>query len=90
MWRALCAPQTPGARGELIFRFVYQMAGCKKPFKRLWISSMEDAAIREGFQHLHPGATYDALYQSALCRAQADWLVGLNATRLSPSSTTRP
>ncbi|GKH00411.1 hypothetical protein CE91St55_23920 [Hungatella hathewayi] len=71
-----------GREGELIFRFVYQMAGCKKPFKRLWISSMEDAAIREGFQHLHPGADYDALYQSALCRAQADWLVGLNATRL--------
>ena len=66
----------------MIFRFVYQMAGCKKPFKRLWISSMEDAAIREGFAHLKPGADYDNLYQSALCRAQADWLVGINATRL--------
>ena len=77
----VCATDA-GREGELIFRFVYQMAGCKKPFKRLWISSMEDAAIREGFQHLHPGADYDALYQSALCRAQADWLVGLNATRL--------
>ena len=71
-----------GREGELIFRFVYQMAGCKKPFKRLWISSMEDAAIREGFAHLKPGADYDNLYQSALCRAQADWLVGINATRL--------
>ena len=77
----VCATDA-GREGELIFRFVYQMAGCKKPFKRLWISSMEDAAIREGFQHLHPGADYDALYQSALCRAQADWLVGINATRL--------
>ena len=66
----------------MIFRFVYQMAGCKKPFKRLWISSMEDTAIREGFANLKPGADYDNLYQSALCRAQADWLVGINATRL--------
>ena len=77
----VCATDA-GREGELIFRFVYQMAGCKKPFKRLWISSMEDAAIREGFQHLRPGADYDNLYQSALCRAQADWLVGINATRL--------
>ena len=75
-------PTDAGREGELIFRFVYQMAGCKKPFKRLWISSMEDAAIREGFAHLKPGADYDDLYQSALCRAQADWLVGINATRL--------
>ena len=77
----VCATDA-GREGELIFRFVYQMAGCKKPFKRLWISSMEDAAIREGFAHLKPGADYDDLYQSALCRAQADWLVGINATRL--------
>ena len=58
------------------------MAGCKKPFKRLWISSMEDSAIRDGFAHLKPGTDYDPLYQSALCRAKADWLVGINATRL--------
>ena len=77
----VCATDA-GREGELIFRFVYQMAGCNKPFKRLWISSMEDAAIREGFSHLKPGADYDSLYQSALCRAQADWLVGINATRL--------
>ena len=77
----VCATDA-GREGELIFRFVYQMAGCKKPFKRLWSSSMEDAAIREGFAHLTPGADYDALYHSALCRAQADWLVGINATRL--------
>ena len=77
----VCATDA-GREGELIFRFVYQMAGCKKPFKRLWISSMENAAIREGFAHLKPGADYDDLYQSALCRARADWLVGINATRL--------
>ena len=77
----VCATDA-GREGELIFRFVYQMAGCQKPFKRLWISSMEDAAIKEGFAHLKPGADYDNLYQSALCRAQADWLVGINATRL--------
>ena len=77
----VCATDA-GREGELIFRFVHQMAGCKKPFKRLWISSMEDAAIREGFANLKPGADYDNLYQSALCRAQADWLVGINATRL--------
>ena len=71
-----------GREGELIFRFVYQIAGCTKPVKRLWISSMEDAAIREGFANLRPDLDYDALYQSALCRAKADWLVGINATRL--------
>lgn len=71
-----------GREGELIFRLVYEMAGCTKPILRLWISSMEDAAIREGFQNLRPGADYDALYQSALCRQKADWLVGINATRL--------
>ena len=75
-------PTDAGREGELIFRFVYQMAGCTKPVKRLWISSMEDAAIREGFANLRPDSDYDALYQSALCRAKADWLVGINATRL--------
>lgn len=71
-----------GREGELIFRLVYHQAGCRKPFKRLWISSMEDSAIREGFQNLLPGENYDALYGAALCRAKADWLVGINATRL--------
>ena len=75
-------PTDAGREGELIFRFVYQMAGCTKPVKRLWISSMEDSAIREGFANLRPDSDYDALYQSALCRAKADWLVGINATRL--------
>ena len=77
----VCATDA-GREGELIFRFVYQMAGCEKPFKRLWISSMEDSAIKDGFAHLKPGTDYDPLYQSALCRAKADWLVGINATRL--------
>ena len=71
-----------GREGELIFRLVYEAAGCKKPFSRLWISSMEDAAIREGFADLRPGANYDSLYQSALCRQKADWLIGINASRL--------
>lgn len=71
-----------GREGELIFRLVYEMTGCKKPVERLWISSMEDIAIREGFSDLRPGAEYDSLYQSALCRQKADWLVGINATRL--------
>ena len=71
-----------GREGELIFRLVYEMAGCNKPVERLWISSMEDMAIREGFSDLRPGAEYDPLYQSALCRQKADWLVGINATRL--------
>ena len=71
-----------GREGELIFRLVYEMTGCKKPIERLWISSMEDSAIREGMNDLRPGAEYDALYQSALCRQKADWLVGINATRL--------
>jgi DNA topoisomerase-3 len=77
----ICATDA-GREGELIFRFVYEKAGCKKPFKRLWISSMEDAAIRAGFDNLKDGSDYDDLYHSALCRAQADWLVGINATRL--------
>ena len=71
-----------GREGELIFRLVYEMAGCHKPVLRLWISSMEDSAIREGFSDLRPSADYEALYQSALCRQKADWLVGINATRL--------
>ena len=71
-----------GREGELIFRLVYEAAGCSKPFSRLWISSLEDAAIREGFSNLRPGADYDPLYQSALCRQKADWLIGINASRL--------
>ena len=71
-----------GREGELIFRLVYAQANCKKPVKRLWISSMEESAIREGFQNLKDGSKYDNLYQSALCRLWADWLVGINATRL--------
>ncbi len=71
-----------GREGELIFRTVYDMAGCSKPMKRLWISSMEDEAIRQGFADLKPGRDYDGLHQSALCRSKADWLVGINATRL--------
>ena len=68
--------------GELIFRLVYQQAGCKKPFSRLWLSSMEENAIREGFAHLKPSTEYDALYEAALCRERADWMVGINASRL--------
>ena len=71
-----------GREGELIFRTVYALSGCDKPMKRLWISSMEDEAIREGFENLRPGSEYDALYEAALCRSRADWLVGINATRL--------
>ncbi|HGT1699550.1 TPA: DNA topoisomerase 3 [Clostridioides difficile] len=71
-----------GREGELIFRFVYDVAGCKKPMRRLWISSMEDDAIRRGFAELRTGSEYDPLYASALCRAKADWLIGINATRL--------
>ena len=71
-----------GREGELIFRTAYHLAGCTKPVKRLWISSMEDSAIREGFAHLRPGGDYDGLHQAALCRQKADWLVGINATRL--------
>ena len=70
-----------GREGELIFRTVYYLAGCSKPMKRLWISSMEDDAIREGFANLQPGSEYDGLHKSALCRMKADWLVGINATR---------
>lgn len=71
-----------GREGELIFRLVYGMTGCSKPVERLWFSSMEDSAIREGFQNLRPGSEFDALYHSAMCRQKADWLVGINATRL--------
>lgn len=71
-----------GREGELIFRLVYHQSGCKKPFLRLWISSMEDSAIREGFAHMKSGTEYDALYEAALCRERADWIVGMNATRL--------
>lgn len=77
----ICATDA-GREGELIFRLVYQQCGCTKPFKRLWISSLEESAIRSGFQALRDGQDYDRLYQSALCRAQADWLVGINASRL--------
>ena len=71
-----------GREGELIFRLVYQQAGCKKPFSRLWLSSMEENAIREGFAHLKPSTEYDALYNAARCRERADWMVGINASRL--------
>ena len=71
-----------GREGELIFRTVYYLSGCTKPMKRLWISSMEDNAIQTGFENLRPGSEFDGLYQSALCRSKADWLVGINATRL--------
>ena len=71
-----------GREGELIFRLVYQQAGCKKSFSRLWLSSMEETAIREGFAHLKPSTEYDALYEAALCRERADWMVGINASRL--------
>lgn len=74
-----------GREGELIFRLVYNQARCKKPFERLWISSMEDEAIRDGFANLKPGSEYDALYEAALCRERADWIVGINATRLFSS-----
>lgn len=76
----ICA--TDAAReGELIFRYIYQKAGCRKPVMRLWISSMTDAAIRQGFETLKPSRCYDALYDSARCRSEADWLVGMNASR---------
>lgn len=71
-----------GREGELIFRLVYDQAHCTKPFERLWISSMEDEAIRDGFNNLKPGSQYEDLYEAALCREHADWIVGINATRL--------
>ena len=78
--RLVCATDA-GREGELIFRFIYETAGCDKPVDRLWISSLTDGAIREGFESLKPSAQYDGLYQSALCRSQADWLFGMNASR---------
>lgn len=80
--KSLVAATDAGREGELIFRLVYHQAGCKKPFERLWISSMEDQAIKDGFSHLEPSTKYDALYEAALCRERADWIVGMNATRL--------
>ena len=80
----VCATDA-GREGELIFRLVYDMAECKKPVKRLWISSMEEGAIRDGFLHLKAGGEYENLYHSALCRQKADWLVGMNGTRLFTS-----
>lgn len=77
----VCATDA-GREGELIFRLVYQQCGCGKPVERLWISSLEESAIRHGLMNLHDSHEYDKLYQAALCRAQADWLVGINATRL--------
>ena len=77
----ICATDA-GREGELIFRLVYHQCRCRKPFERLWISSMEDSAIRDGFCHLKPGTEYDALYEAALCRERSDWIVGINATRL--------
>ena len=77
----VCATDA-GREGELIFRLVYKKAGCTKPFKRLWISSLEDSAIREGFAHLHDSSEYDRLYEAALARSKADWIVGINGTRL--------
>ena len=76
----ICATDA-GREGELIFRYIYEKAGCKKPFQRLWISSMTDEAINEGFRDIRPGADYDGLYESARCRSKADWLVGMNASR---------
>ncbi len=77
----ICATDA-GREGELIFRLVYEKTGCKKPIKRLWISSLEETAIQNGFDNLKGGKEYDNLYQAALCRAKADWIVGINATRL--------
>ncbi len=76
----ICATDS-GREGELIFRYIYQLCGCRKPFQRLWVSSMTDQAIREGFASLRPGADYDRLFASARCRSEADWLVGINASR---------
>ncbi|WP_250278640.1 DNA topoisomerase III [[Clostridium] colinum] len=76
----ICATDS-GREGELIFRYIYEITKCKKPFKRLWISSMTDEAIKEGFENLKDGKEYDNLYYSAKCRSEADWLVGINASR---------
>ena len=79
-----------GREGELIFRLVYEQAECKKPVSRLWLSSMEDSAVREGFANLKPSKEYDALYQAALCRERADWMVGINCSRLFSCLYGRP
>ena len=76
----ICATDS-GREGELIFRYIYDQAGCRKPVDRLWISSMTDAAIREGFASLKPDSAYDGLYTSARCRSEADWIIGMNASR---------
>ena len=83
-------PTDAGREGELIFRLVYEQAGCRKPVSRLWLSSMEDNAIREGFANLKPSKEYDALYQAALCRERADWMVGINCSRLFSCLYGRP
>ena len=77
----ICATDA-GREGELIFRLVYELSGSSKPIKRLWISSMEERAIKDGFAHLKAGSEYENLYHSALCRQKADWLIGINGTRL--------
>ena len=79
-----------GLAMEGIFRLVYEQAGCKKPVFRLWLSSMEDNAIRAGFANLKPSTEYDALYQAALCRERADWMVGINCSRLFSCLYGRP
>ena len=79
-----------GREGELIFRLVYEQAGCKKPVSRLWLSSMEDSAVQAGFANLKPSTEYDALYQAALCRERADWMVGINCSRLFSCLYGRP
>ena len=85
----VCATDA-GREGELIFRLVYEQAGCKKPFSRLWLSSMEDSAVREGFANLKSSTEYDAQYQAALCRERADWMVGINCSRLFSCLYGRP
>ena len=78
--RVICATDA-GREGELIFRYIYKYCGCKKPIQRLWISSMTSEAIKKGFKNLKPGSEFDSLYESAQARSQADWIVGINATR---------
>ena len=85
-----CQRMHSGREGELIFRLVYEQAGCKKPVSRLWLSSMEDSAVRAGFANLKPSTEYDALYQAALCRERADWMVGINCSRLFSCLYGRP
>ena len=87
---SVTAATDAGREGELIFRLAYQQTGCKKPVFRLWLSSMEESAIREGFANLKPPTEYDALYNAALCRERADWMVGINASRLFSCLYGRP